>query len=125
MDPQVTLKVDGAEPDRVLFAICCNGRPFTYYKRFAVDACPQASLDGGLDFMALTKVHMATIPRIVWGVFVSRSHPNWRNSRYHHDVMGATIEADEAMPVQVDGDYIGEESRVRIDLVPDALDLLV
>jgi diacylglycerol kinase family enzyme len=125
MDPAVTLHVDGAEPERVLFAICCNGRPFTYYKRFPVDAVPRARLDGGLDFLALTKIHATTIPRIVWGVFVSRSHPNWRISRYHHDVAGASIEADEPMPVQVDGDYIGEESKVRIDLVPNALELLV
>jgi diacylglycerol kinase family enzyme len=125
MDPQVTLTVDGKEPERVLFAICCNGRPFTYYKRFAVDALPLAKLDGGLDILAMTKVRSTTIARIVWGVFVSRSHPNWRNSRYFHDIEGATIEADAPMAVQVDGDYLGEESRVRLDLVRDGLDLLV
>ena len=125
MEPQVTLTVDGAEPERVLFAICCNGRPLTYYKRFPVDALPHARLDGGLDFLAMTKIHASTIPRIVWAVFVSRSHVKWRNSRYFHDVEGATIEADSSMPVQVDGDYIGEETHVRIDLVKGALDLFV
>ena len=124
-DPSVTMTVDGHSPEKVLFAICCNGRPFTYFRSFPVDACPMASLDLGLDLLGLTKVHATTIPRIAWSVFVSRSHPHWRNATYHHDIQGATLEAAEPLPVQVDGDYIGELTHARLDLVPDALDLLV
>jgi diacylglycerol kinase family enzyme len=123
-DPSITLRVPGAEPARALFAICCNGRPFTYFNRFPVDACPRASLDLGLDLFALTKIHATTIPRIVWSVFVSRSHTRWRTARYHHDLEGAELEADKPMPAQVDGDYIGEISRIRLELVREALDLL-
>jgi diacylglycerol kinase family enzyme len=124
-DASVTLHVDGAEPERVLFAICCNARPFTYFRSFPVDACPMAQLDLGLDFLGLTKIHATTIPRIIWSVFVSRSHPRWRNATYHHDVPGATLNSEESLPVQVDGDYIGETTHARLDLVPSALDVLV
>ena len=124
-DASMTLHVDGKEPERVLFAICCNGRPFTYFRSLPVDACPQAQLDLGLDFLGLTKIHATTIPRIIWSIFVSRSHPHWRNATYHHDVAGATLQSEESLPVQVDGDYIGQTTRARLDLVPSALDLLV
>ena len=124
-DPSVTLTVEDGKPERVLFAITCNGRPFTYYKRFPVDACPEATLDGGLDVLALTKIRTQTIPRVAWAVFVSRSHTHWRNSRYFHDVRSLTLEADEPLPVQVDGDYIGELDGARLDLVENALDVLV
>jgi diacylglycerol kinase family enzyme len=124
-DASLTMTVDGHDPEKVLFAICCNGRPFTYFRSWPVDAVPQASLELGLDFLALTKIHASTIPRIIWSIFVSRSHPHWRNASYHHDVQGATLESTEALPVQVDGDYIGELTRARLDLVPNALDLLV
>ena len=124
-DPDITLQVDGATPDKVLFAICCNLRPFTYFKSFPVDACPEAHLEKGLDFLGLTKIRALTIPRIAWSVFVSRAHPHWKNAVYHHDTTGAMLRADEPMPVQVDGDYIGEMTEARVDLVPDALDLLV
>ena len=124
-DPSLTLTVEDGKPERVLFAICCNGRPFTYYKRFPVDACPEATLDGGLDVLALTKIRTPTIPRVAWAIFVSRSHIRWRNSRYHHNVRNMSFEAAEPLPVQVDGDYIGELQSARLELVENALDVLV
>ena len=124
-EPTITLEVEGSESSRVVLALCCNGRPFTYFKRFPVDPCPYASLDGGLDLLGFTKIHAATIPRVIWSLFVSRSHPRWRNVRYHHDVPSARAVADGPMPVQVDGDYIGEMSEGALALVPDALDLFV
>lgn len=124
-EPLVSLQVDGQDPYDCIFLVCCNGRPFTYFKRWPVDACPEARLDLGLDVLALSKVRLGTAPRIAWGVFVSRSHTKWRNSRYWHDIQGVTVKAARPLPVQVDGDYIGEAAEARLELVPDALDLLV
>lgn len=124
-DPGVTLEVPGAEPQRVVFAVCSNGRPFTYYKRWPVDACPSAHLDRGLDVLGLTRVRTVTIPRIAWSLFVSRSHVRWRTCRYFPDVPSARLTADQPLPVQVDGDYLGERTAVTLTHVPDALDLLV
>lgn len=124
-DPSITLEVEGSKPARVVLAICCNGRPFTYFRRFPVDALPEARLDLALDFLGLTRIRAVTIPRIIWSVFVSRSHPRWRSAVYHHDVTAGTLAADRPMPVQVDGDYIGELTKVRVLAVPNALDLLV
>ncbi|HEX2051022.1 MAG TPA: diacylglycerol kinase family protein [Actinomycetota bacterium] len=121
----VTLAVPGAEPQRVVFAVCGNGRPFTYYKRWPVDACPAAHLDRGLDVLGLTKVRTVTIPHITWSLFVSRSHVRWRTARYFSDVSWARLAADEPLPVQVDGDYLGERDAAHLEHVPDALDLLV
>ncbi|MDQ3940670.1 MAG: diacylglycerol kinase family lipid kinase [Actinomycetota bacterium] len=124
-DASITMQVEGGEPERVVLAVCANGRPFTYFKRFPVDVCPSARLDGALDLFAITKVRLVTIPRVAWGVLVSRSHVKWRNSRYFHDVSSARLTADEPLPVQVDGDYIGERSQASIELVPEALELVV
>lgn len=124
-DPAVTLEVGSSPPEKVLFAIACNARPFTYFGRFPVDACPEASLEKGLDVLAMTTVHTLTIPRIAWSVFVSRSHIRWKNSRYHADVTSASVRATRPLPVQVDGDYLGDLDRAIIRLVPNALDLLV
>jgi diacylglycerol kinase family enzyme len=125
MDPSITLTVEGTEPARVVLAVCCNGRPFTYFKQFQVDALPQARLDGGLDFLGLMRIRSVTIPHIAWSFFVSRSHPRWRSSVYHHDVTTGSMVADRPMPVQVDGDYIGELTEARIELVRDALSIAV
>jgi len=124
-DPWITLSVDGGPPERVVLAICQNARPLTYFGRFPVDASPQAHLDEGLDWIAFTKLDTIFVPRIVWALFVSRSHVRWRSSYYHHDTNEAELTADRPLPVQVDGDYIGDMTHARISLVPQALDLLV
>jgi diacylglycerol kinase family enzyme len=124
-DPMITLEVEGHEPERVLLAVCCNARPFTYFKRFPVDVCPGASLDGGLSVFSLSKLRAGTIPRIVWGIFVSRSHPRWKNATYYDDLRSLSLRADSPLPMQVDGDYIGEWDAAQIVLVREALDLLV
>jgi diacylglycerol kinase family enzyme len=124
-DPEITLEVAGAESAEVVQAICCNGRPFTYFGGFPVDAAPLARLDKGLDFVAFRRIRGVAVPRIVWSLFVSSSHPSWRNVVYHHDVTKARLSADRAFPVQVDGDYIGESDGAEVSLVPRALSLLV
>ena len=125
IDPCITLTVEGSDPERVMTAVCCNGRPFTYFKRFPVDVCPDTTLDGGLDVLGLKKLRMGTAPRLVLALFVTRSHRRWRSTRYFHDVRQVDMAADRPLPVQVDGDYIGEFTSAHIDLLEGALDLLV
>jgi diacylglycerol kinase family enzyme len=119
------VEVQGQEPFPAVFAIICNARPFTYFKRFPVDVCPQARLDRKLDLLSLTKVRFGTIPRIVWSIFISRSHVRWRNSRYFHDIGGAILRTKDPLPVQVDGDFIGHRTTAEVSFVPDSLSLLV
>jgi diacylglycerol kinase family enzyme len=125
VDPMITMQVGDEQPERVLLAVCCNGWPFTFLKRFPVDVTPQVRLDGGLDVFALRRVRATTIPRIAWSLLVSRSHVRWRQSSYHHDISRLTLTADRPLPVQVDGDYIGERGSSHIELLRDALQLVI
>ena len=124
-DPTITLEVEGHDPCRVILVVCCNGRPFTYFKRRAVDACPEAELDKGLDVLGFKRIRGAAIPRLAYSLFVSRSHVRWRTATYHHDIPSARVTADSPLPVQVDGDYIGERTDLELALVPDSLDIIV
>jgi diacylglycerol kinase family enzyme len=124
-EPGITMTVDGGGPERVLLAVCCNARPLTYLGRWPVDVCPLARLDLGLDVLAFTKIRSITVPRVAWGVFVSRSQPTWRIARYHHDLRAISLQADDPLPVQADGDYLGDWNSAEIKSVPEALDLLV
>lgn len=124
-DPQVTLETPDGGSVRLILLVCANGRPFTYFRGLPVDVCPKAELDRGLDVFGLSRARTLTIPRIAWAVLVSRSHVSWRSGVYHHDLTGASIRCDRPLPVQVDGDYIGELERVQLSLSKDALRLLV
>lgn len=123
-EPTITMEAGNSPPEKVLFTIVCNARPLTYFGRFPVDACPEASLEKGLDFLGMTKIHASTIPRIAWSVFISRAHVRWKNSRYVTNVTQGSLRATEPMPVQVDGDHIGDLDRGMIRMIPNSLDLL-
>jgi diacylglycerol kinase family enzyme len=123
-EPSITVRVAGQEPVDAVLAVCCNARPFTYFKRFPVDVCPEARLDAALDVLVITRIRATTIPRIAWGLLVSRNHINGKSARYHHDIDGFRLAAKGPLPVQVDGDYIGERDHGEIRLVPKALTLL-
>jgi diacylglycerol kinase family enzyme len=123
--PVITMTVDGADPSRVVLAICANARPFSYFKQWPVDALPEARLDRGLDFYGITQVRLPTIPRLAYSLFVSRSHVGWRTSRYRHNAARGRLDADRPMPVQVDGEFIGFQEGAELSLVPNALTLLV
>lgn len=124
-DPTVLLDMPVSAPERVVLAVFANGRPFTYFKRLPVDACPEATLDGGIDVFALKRARAVTIPRLAWALLVSRSHVGWRSSIYYHDLAEATIRCDSPLPVQVDGDYIGASGALSLRLERHALRLLV
>lgn len=124
-EPKIKVTTSAGDTAEALFAICCNARPFTYFKRFPVDVCPEASLDKGLDLLTMRSIHATTIPRVIWSIFVSRSHTKWRNSRYWHDLDSFTWTSERALPVQVDGDYIGDWTQAEIVLLRDSLDLLL
>jgi diacylglycerol kinase family enzyme len=124
-DPSVAIAADGEEEERVVLAVCCNGRPFTYFRHRPVEVCPEARLDGGLDVYGIKKIGTHTIGRVAWALLVSHAHIGWKEAYYRHDRTGFSVRCDEPLPVQVDGDYIGEYGELRIDLVPRALDLLI
>jgi diacylglycerol kinase family enzyme len=123
-EPSITVRVSGHKPVDAVLAVCCNARPFTYFKRFPVDVCPEARLDAALDVLVITKIRATTILRIAWGLLVSRNHVNGRSAHYHHDIDGFRLVARGPLPVQVDGDYIGERDHGEVRLVPKALALL-
>jgi diacylglycerol kinase family enzyme len=125
IEPMISMTVGNAEPVDVVTAIACNGAPFTYYKGWPVDVCPRARLDKGLDVFGISRLRARMIPRLVYALFVSRSHVRWRTGTYHHDIQAVSLEAKRPMPVQLDGDYIGELDMAELSLVRDGLSLLV
>jgi diacylglycerol kinase family enzyme len=123
--PAISMKVDGGDETKVVLALCANAGPFTYFGRYAVDVFPQVELEEGLDAFGLKRISAGTIPRLAWSFFVSRSHVSWPVATYHHDVRSVELNSAEPLPVEVDGDYIGEWDQATVRLIPHALDLLL
>lgn len=102
-------------------AIVTNTTPWTYYKQTAVHLTPKATYEGGLDLFALRKLGSASVARLLWQVTRKNPRPRGRGVSIEHDLGRLEITADEPLPVQVDGDYAGDFTRVRLESVPQAL----
>jgi diacylglycerol kinase family enzyme len=111
--------------DRLFLAIFQNLSPYTYLRERAMRICPEADLDGGLDGFAASTLRVRTIFATALKAF--RPQPKLRGKRllYVKDQPKFLVKCDKPMPLQMDGEFIGERDEVLIESVPNALSVLV
>jgi len=117
----------GEELDGVT-AIVQNGTPFTYFQNRPIEIAEGVRLDSGeLAGSVLRRATLLSMPSIAWRAFSRRA----RVARHRQitglpDANGLTVtSADERpLPLQVDGDYLGEVAEARFSILPDALNVV-
>jgi len=119
--PDLDLRIDGGEPTPALSVMVGRTDPYTFYKGYGLRMTPEASLETGLDVLAIRKLRRRQVPRIAWQVFGSARHVHGRDIDYTHDASHVLVEADDPFPVQVDGDSLGDHRRLEVDLAVEAL----
>ncbi len=130
LNERMTVTVDGTgEQLRAALVLVGNTTPMTYMGRIPVHFMPQATLEGGLDFMAPGRANAGfAIRNGMQAMGMGRKHHRLvseEKMRVHHDVPGLTIECDEPQPVQVDGEFIGDRTHIRFGLLERCIDLIV
>ncbi|MGH2904849.1 MAG: diacylglycerol/lipid kinase family protein [Solirubrobacteraceae bacterium] len=105
-----------------------NGSPFTYFQNRPIEVAEGAALDSGA--LAASVLHRARpldMPSIAWRAFSPRA----RIARHRHvssfpALRELTVQsADERpLPLQVDGDFIGEVPEARYSILPRALNVV-
>jgi len=106
---------------RIALGIVCNTRPWTYLHSRPVLACPDASFDTGLDLLALRRVRTSSVLRTTAQILGDGRGPRGRNVVRHHDAATIAFRAPEPLPIQMDGEYLGESADIRISHHPRAL----
>jgi diacylglycerol kinase family enzyme len=109
---------------RTSFALVANGDPYTYLGRLPVRAAPRASWEDGLDVVGPRAVGPLSIPRLVLAALTGRT-PNARGVLYLHDVDAIELRADRPLPLQVDGEDLGDVERADLASEPNAAKILV
>jgi diacylglycerol kinase family enzyme len=107
----------------LFLAICQKTRPFTYLGNRELNVCPEARLELGLDCLALDTFRTPTILRIVAQAFGKGRHVRNPHAVYLHDQERIEVTADRPLPVQMDGEYLGERDRLLLESVPNVLSL--
>jgi diacylglycerol kinase family enzyme len=109
-------------------AIVQNGSPFTYFHDRPIEIADGAALDSGK--LAAGVLHRATLvsmPFIAWRAFSRRARVvRHRQVTGLQDMSELTVRSADGrpLPLQVDGDYLGEVEEARYSILPDTLHVI-
>lgn len=122
---RITLAVDGNEVvNNVRSAVCCNTNPYTYLQQWPVQLCPDATFDEGLDVTALMRLNLPFLLRLARTSLTSNEVGHLRSLKLWHDRASYVLTSRTPLALQVDGDFIGETTRVELHTVPGAVTLV-
>jgi diacylglycerol kinase family enzyme len=117
------LEIEGL--GRAAFALVANTDPYTYAGRVPVHVAPEARFELGLDVLAPERVGPAAIPRLLRYVLRGRGQTVAGDIHYAHDVDRIEIACDRPLPLQADGEDLGDVESAVFEAERGALRVLV
>jgi diacylglycerol kinase family enzyme len=117
--------LDVAGHGRAAFALVSNGDPYTYAGPLAVHVAPEARFELGLDLVAPRRVTPATLPRLLRYALTGRGQQSAPDILYAHDLDRIEIACDAPMPLQADGEDLGDVERAEFVAEREAVSVLV
>jgi diacylglycerol kinase family enzyme len=113
------LEIDG-EP--AAFALVANGDPYTYLARLPLRFAPDARFESGLDVVAPRRVRVREIPRLTAAGVLGRKVAG---VIYRHDLDRIEISSAEPLPLQADGEDLGDVTEASFESERNAVSVLV
>ncbi len=110
---------------RAAFALVANGDPYTYVGRLPLRVAPQARFERGLDLVAPVRVRPRSLPRLAGYALLGRGQTHARDLLYRHDLDRVEIACDHLMPLQVDGEDLGDVDEATVTCERGAVTVLV
>jgi diacylglycerol kinase family enzyme len=90
---------------RAAFVLVANVAPYTFLKALAVRAAPEAVFEEGLDFLAPVAVTPRELPRLLSYLATGRGRPRALRG---HDLDRIEVACDRPLPLQADGEDLGD-----------------
>jgi diacylglycerol kinase family enzyme len=122
--PRLQVEADGETLEGVT-AIIQNGSPFTYFQDRPIDVADGAALDSGkLGVGVLHRATLPSMPFIAWRAFSRRARvAHHRQVTSLQDITALTVRSadDRPLPLQVDGDFLGDVDEASYSILPDSL----
>jgi diacylglycerol kinase family enzyme len=116
------LEVDGAGRAAMLFV--ANGRPYTYAGPLPVTITGEADFAAGLDFVAPREISPWLAPSLAFRGFRG-TLANDPNVLTGHDVDELRVRCDRPLPLQADGEDLGDVTEAHFEAERGALDVLL
>ena len=121
------LFADGSSINDGYFALALNSDPYTFLGNRPLHIAPEATLDRGISVLTFRTMAFAPFIRVIaaalgWGKPVR----NQRKVDLRIDQSAFTVRSLEGLlPIQVDGDYLGEVEEAVFAHEPDVLRLVM
>jgi diacylglycerol kinase family enzyme len=90
---------------RAAFVLVANVQPYTFLKALAIQVAPEAMFEEGLDFLAPRFLTPRTLAPLLYAVATGKPA---RNAIRGHDLDRIEVRCDEPLPLQVDGEDLGD-----------------
>ena len=117
---------DGSPITDGYFAIGLNTDPYTYLGTRPFSIAPEATLDRPMTVITIRSLSAYRLGKLALSTLRSTDGVSTgRSVDVRADVRDVTIHSDEPFPYQLDGDYLGDVTSVRLTWEPDALRLVV
>jgi diacylglycerol kinase family enzyme len=121
LEPTLEIKGHG----RAAFALVSNCAAYSYAGRLAIRVAPLASFEQGLDLVAPRRVRPFELPRILSYAFVGGDRATARKLLYMHDADRLEILCDRPLPLQADGEDLGDVAEAVFEAERNAITVLV
>jgi diacylglycerol kinase family enzyme len=110
---------------RAAFLLVANGDPYTYAGPLPLHIAPEARFELGLDLVAPKEVRPGSLARLVRYVFTGRGQLTAGDVLYGHDLDRIVVRCDEPLPLQVDGEDLGDVTEAVFEAERGAVEVLV
>ncbi len=120
--PHLKVQRSGGRPSVTgFFALVSNGDPFTYLGHRPFRPTPGATWEGGLDVLVGQTMSATAITRVLTGMLSPRPRTAYPKFPVLHDERSFVLESDVPLAFQLDGEYLGDHTRIAFELEESAL----
>ncbi|MFM7045179.1 MAG: diacylglycerol/lipid kinase family protein [Ilumatobacteraceae bacterium] len=122
--PHFTVATADGRPVEGYFTVVLNTNPYSYLGNRPLGMSDAATLDRGLVAVTFRTLDLVTILRAVDGALRHGTIAAGEHIDVRTDLTAVDIESASPFPYQLDGDYLGETTRLEFRHVPDAVRLV-
>jgi diacylglycerol kinase family enzyme len=116
------LELDGL--GRAAFALVAKGDPYTYAGPVALHIAPLARFELGVDVVAPKRLTPMMVPRFMRYLIRGKGQDDDDDVIYAHDLDRIEIRCDRPLPLQADGEDLGDAETILIEAERDALTIV-
>jgi diacylglycerol kinase family enzyme len=116
------LEIVGRGP--AAFAIVANCDPYTYAGPLPVHVAPEARFELGLDLVAPRALRPGALPRFARYALLGRGQQRAGDLVYGHDLDRIEVRCDGPLPLQADGEDLGDVTEAVFEAERDAVRVL-